>query len=140
MTVEITNTALFLSTDSVYLELDGTLVENHGFVARGDVRIPNGESLLCVTPDSTTCCSSVESGGAPLGNWYFPNATAVPPNSTGWLLYITRGPGVVRLHRHTGVMSGIYHCEIPNRSGANQSIYVGLYAFTDPTSGKHFIP
>jgi len=109
-------------------------------VARGDVGIPNGESLLCVTPDSTTCCSSVESGGAPLGNWYFPNATEVPPNSAGWLFYITRGPGVVRLHRHTGGVSGIYHCEISNPSGANQSIYVGLYSFSHPTSGKHFTP
>jgi len=96
--------------------------------------------LLCVTPDNTTCCSSVESGGAPLGHWYYPNQTEVPPESTGWQFYITWGPGVVRLHRHTGGVSGIYHCKIPNQSGANQSIYVGLYAFVDPTSGKHFIP
>ena len=129
-----------MSTGNVYLELDGMPVANHGFVARGDVGIPNGESLLCVTPDSTTCCSSVESGGAPLGNWYFPNATAVPPNSAGWQFYITRGPGVVHLHRHTGGVSGTYYCEIPNQSRANQSIYVGLYSFTDPTSGKHFTP
>ena len=37
--------------------------------------------LLCVTPDNMTCCSTAKTGGAPLGSWYFPNKTAVPPDS-----------------------------------------------------------
>ena len=92
--------------------------------------------LLCVTPDNTTCCLSAETGGALLGNWYFPNGTEVPPDSRGWNFSITRGPGVVQLHRRTGGVSGIYHCVIPDLSGVNQTLYVGLYAITSITSGK----
>ena len=89
-----------------------------------------------MTPDNTTCCSSAETGGALLGNWYFPNGTEVPTSDTGWLFYTTRGPGVVQLHRRTGGVSGIYRCEIPDQSGVNQTLDVGLYAFTSITSGK----
>ena len=121
----------------VYLQLlDGTRVPNHGFVGRGDLSRPTDNPLLCVTPDNTTCCSTAETGGAPLGNWYFPNGTQVPPDSTGWNFYINRGPGVLRLHRHTGGVSGIYRCMIPDQSGVNQTLYVGLYAITDQPSGK----
>ena len=116
----------------VHLQLlDGTRVSNHGFLHRGELN-----PLLCVTPDNTTCCSAAETGGAPLGNWYFPNGTEVPPDSTGWLFYSTRGPGLVRLHRRTGGVSGIYRCEIPDLSGVNQTIYVGLYTITRVTSGE----
>ena len=67
----------------VYLQLlDGTRVSNHGFVIRGDLSRPTDNPLLCVTPDNTTCCSTAETGGAPLGNWYFPNGTKVPSDST----------------------------------------------------------
>ena len=82
------------------------------------------------------CCSSAETGDAPLGNWYFPNGTEVPPDSRGWNFSITRGPGVVQLHRRTGGVSGIYRCVIPDQSGVNQTLYVGLYAITSITSGK----
>ena len=89
-----------------------------------------------MTPDNITCCSTAETGGAPLGNWYFPNGTEVPTNDTGWLFYSTRGPGVVRLHRRTGGVSGIYRCVIPDQSGVNQTLYVGLYAINSITSSK----
>ena len=120
----------------VYLQFKGARVANHGFVVRGDIGIHTDNSLLCVTPNNTNCCSTAETGGAPLGNWYFPNGTEVPPDSTGWLFYITRGPGVVRLHRHDGGEPGIYLCEIPDQSGVNQTLYVGLYAITSATSGE----
>ena len=121
----------------VYLQLlDGTRVSNHGFVARGELSRPTDNPLLCVTPDNTNCCSTAETGGATLGNWYFPNGTEVPPDSTRWNFSITRRPGVVRLHRHTGGVSGIYRCVIPDQSGVNQTLYVGLYAITIQESGK----
>ena len=43
---------------------------------------------------------------------------------------------MVRLHVRGGGMSGIYHCEIPDQSGVNQTLYVGLYAITIHESGK----
>ena len=108
-------------------------------MTRGDIGIHTDNSLLCVTPDNANCCSSAETGGALLGNWYFPNGTEVPTDDTGWLFYITRGPGVVQLHRRTGGVSGIYRCVIPDLSGVNQTLYVGLYTFTSATSGKQNI-
>ena len=43
---------------------------------------------------------------------------------------------MVQLHRRTGGVSGIYRCVIPDQSGVNQTLYVGLYAITIITSGK----
>lgn len=120
-------------------------VPNHGFVGLGDIEISDGEALLCVTLQSA-CCSSVEagSGRALPGNWYFPSGNPVSSNSSQFL-YTTRGLGVIRLHRNkttnrneTNEMTrGIFHCELPDQTGINQTVYVGLYAFTVPTSGKH---
>ena len=54
------------------------------------------------------------------GGHHCPNGTVVPPDRRGWLFYITRGPGVVKLHCRIGGVSGIYHC-------VNQTLYAGLY-------------
>ena len=43
---------------------------------------------------------------------------------------------MVQLHRRTGGVSGIYHCVIPDQSGVNQTLYVGLYAISNITSGE----
>ena len=94
------------SSAGVHLQFKGARVANHDFVTRGDIGIHTNNSLLCVTPNNTNCCSSDETEGAPLGNWYFPNGTEIPTNDTGWLFYITRGPGVVRLNRRTGGVPG----------------------------------
>ena len=77
--------------------------------------------LLCLT-DLTTCCrrGDTNSRGA-LGDWFFPNGTAVPNmiieevNNVDiiWKFYRNRGPGVVRMHRREDGVDGIYHCVIP---------------------------
>jgi len=124
------------------LELNGTRIPNgHGFVAPMEIDISNGEPLLCVTPQST-CCSSAESiGGALPGNWYFPNGDQVSSN-TSQVFYTTRGTGVIRLHRNRGGLGerprGIFRCELPDQTGVNQTLYVGLYALTVETSGKRY--
>ena len=124
----------------VYLQLlGGVRVPSHGFVGRGELSRPTDNPLLCVTPGNTTCCSTAETRGAPLGYWHFPNGTAVPADSTGWNFFIARGPGVVRLHRRTGGVSGIYNCVIPDQSGVNQILYVGLYAFSAHFSGEQCV-
>ena len=44
---------------------------------------------------------------------------------------------MVQLHsRAAGGVSGIYRCLIPDLSGVNQTLYVGLYAFSSIWSGK----
>ena len=77
-----------------------------------------------------------------LGDWFFPNGTAVPNVIIGfvgggtsgtpiiWKFYRNRGPGVVRMHRREGGVDGIYRCEIPVSLGppiVYQNIYIGVY-------------
>ena len=91
-------------------------------------------ALLCVT-DLAACCRSPESSG-PIGDWFYPNGTAVPnfsfeindqPPLMMWELYRNRGPSVVRMIRRRGGESGIYRCVIPDTTGVNQNIYIGVY-------------
>ena len=93
------------------------------------------DALLCLT-NSLSCCEERDDETTG-GTWYFPDSSSVPLENQGSedhnIMYITRGPGVVRLHRRGGSMmpAGIFHCEIPNERGMNQSIYVGVYPDTD---------
>jgi len=49
---------------------------------------------------------------------------------------------VIRLHRNRGGLGerprGIFRCELPDQTGVNQTLYVGLYALTVETSGKRY--
>ena len=46
---------------------------------------------------------------------------------------------MVGLHRRAGGVSGIYRCVIPDQSGVNQTLYVGLYSISSQTSGKQCV-
>ena len=88
----------------------------------------NTLALLCET-DSTACCRSPARG-----DWFFPNGTAVPNSIIDaqglmWDFYRNRntGPGLVRMIRRRGGVDGIYHCVIPDMTGVDQTIYIGLY-------------
>ena len=82
-------------------------------------------ALMCFT-NNPTCCGDKSNRQ---GEWYLPNSTIVGrSNGTGNpSVYRNRGPSVLRLHKRSPAMAGLYHCEIPDGSGQNQSIYVGLY-------------
>ena len=90
-----------------------------------DIGIGGGDALLCVT-DLTACCRPPYSGtmGPVIGNWFFPNGTRI---SEQWEMYGTRGQSVVRLHRRSGGVNGIYHCVISDAAGADQTITIGVY-------------
>ena len=96
--------------------------------------IGEGDDALLCTTANTACCSRSESPGrAILGQWYYPNGSAVADNivnSQGdmWEFYRTRGLSIVRLNRRRGGVTGIYRCEIPDTVGDNQTIYIGVYA------------
>ena len=100
-----------------------------------------GDALLCIT-DQTACCRSSDtpSGMGALGEWFFPNESALPnmlpflnnlPNP--WEFYRNRDQSVVRMNRRRGGVTGIYHCEIPvsvTPSVVYQNIYIGVYKAT----------
>ena len=44
-----------------------------------------------------------------------------------WDFYRIRGPSVVRMVRRRGGTDGIYRCEIPDRQGVFQTIYIGVF-------------
>ena len=84
-----------------------------------------GDALVCLT-NNFSCCEEMT-----VGIWYFPNSSQVPlgHQGSGHDVYVTRGPSLVRLHQRRNSMlpAGLFHCKIPDTSGINQSIYVGIY-------------
>ena len=116
----------FLPT-GVVVVLNGAIIPNHGFVLLDNIG-ESSNSLLCLT-DNRMCCARAQSpGGVILGDWYYPNGTGVANSGLQWEFYRNRGPSVVRLHRRRGGVDGIYHCEIPDAAGVDQTMYIGVYA------------
>ena len=85
------------------------------------------DALLCVT-DYANCCRSNDTGGAALGNWFFPNGTRVPSSVSEWDLFRTRDQMMVHLNRRRGGVEGIYRCKIPDAMNVKQTIYIGVYS------------
>ena len=122
-------TGLFYSTlhpGGIKFKLRGITYQNNNLVILEDIG-EDDDALLCMT-DNTACCARAQSpGGDTLGDWYYPNGTGVPNMVDGNDFYRNRGPSVIRMNRRRGGVNGIYHCEIPDQSGNNQSLYVGVY-------------
>ena len=118
---------------------NGTTYQNNSLVTLEDIGEDDDDPLLCLT-DLTTCCrgSDTPPGTGALGNWFFPNGTAVPNKFIDiingvdiiWKFYRNRGPSVVRMNRREGGVDGIYRCEISVSLGTPivyQNIYIGVY-------------
>ncbi len=84
-------------------------------------------ALFCFT-NKSNCCN-IDFGPQDLGEWYFPNGSAVAINRDGTAMYRNQGPSVVRLNQKNTSLSpaGIFHCKIPLENGINQSLYAGIY-------------
>ena len=84
-------------------------------------------ALLCLTDNRLCCGRSQSPSGVNLGDWYYPNGTGVVNSGEMWEFYRNRGQSVVRMNRKRGGVDGIYHCEIPDVAGVNQTIYIAVY-------------
>ena len=96
---------------------------NNSYIFRKDIGEGVDNSLRCVT-DYSGCCSGSGSG---MGNWYDEQGMEVHQGAGGDSdLYVTRGEGVVYLNRRNmrGGQSGMWRCDIPDRTGTTQSIYI----------------
>ena len=114
--------------------LRGRLYGNHDIVTLESIG-EGDQSLLCVT-NEVNCCRGSDTGGNGVGEWYFPgDGSMVGTSNGGGSIYRNRGPSVVRLNRRNNAMmpTGVFRCEVPDASGTNQNIYVGVYS---PGVGK----
>ena len=97
----------------------GHPLSNNSFTWYRDIG-GGGFALKCVT-DNVNCCSDI-------GNWTDWRGIPEQEGTNGAsCLYITRGDGVISLHRKSGCTdhtSGLWRCDIPDSSGEMQSLYI----------------
>ena len=110
----------------IQLTVNGVTYPNNSIVTNTD--IGNGSAALLCTTTLPGCCYS----GHTETQWYFPNGSQVPNNSS--LPYQrTRGqnPGRVNLNRNSeSNITGIFHCDIFVANDTIWSLYVGIYNAT----------
>ena len=112
--------------EGVWFSLRGTTYQNNSLVTLENIG-EDGDALFCMT-DNIACCARAQvPGGGILGDWYYPNDTVVPNQGDGWDFYRLRGQSVIYMNRRRGGLDGIYRCEIPDTTGVNQAIYMGVY-------------
>ena len=91
-------------------------------------------ALFCLTP-SMECCSDSETPNAAsvTREWYLPDGRQV--TSANSLFIRSQVSSAVSLHRDPfsfiTAPSGVFHCQIPDATGATQNIYVGIYPLGD---------
>ena len=95
-------------------------------------------ALHCLT-NLTICCRGADGGSA--GEWFLPGKTSPvvdvnAPNAGTESFIRSRGPSAVLLNRNTSTMgsTGLYTCQVPDGSGTNRTLYIGVGAGTDYTS------
>ena len=96
----------------------------------------NNAALICQT-DGRPCCQSLPNRA---GEWYYPNGSNLTNDLSGRDLYRNRGDeGEVRLNRRNNALFpiGMYHCEVPDISSINHTVYVGLLRYGE--HGRFFI-
>ena len=68
-----------------------------------------------------------------MGDWFFPNGAVLGNILAGENIYRDRTSATVRLHRRNGATgpTGLYHCVIPDSSGVDQTLFVGIYTIRE---------
>ena len=92
---------------------------NNSFIYYYDIHDRDNATLHCST-DNVNCCN--------VGGWRDKSGRPVYEGADGTTcLYVTRGDGVISLHRKSGCRdhtSGLWRCDIPDSSGEMQSLYI----------------
>ena len=114
LALQLTLTAIKLIV-GISFEFGGQTYPNNSVFLMTDIG-EDSKALLCVT-DHEQCCRSYR-----VGEWYYPNNTAVSTSGSGFDFYRNRGPQAVRLNRRNNALSptGRYHCTVPDASGTFQ--------------------
>ena len=114
----------------MYLNLSYDIIPNNGYVMISDIGSTNDTALICHTNRPATLNNKKHSGG----DWVGPNGMVVGgltlgvSNVPGFMR--NRDPMIVRLLRRTTTdppLEGIFHCEVEDNTGTQQTVYVGVY-------------
>ena len=111
----------------VYFQFNGTSYTNNSRVNITDIG-EGDNSLVCVT-NNTSCCKNL------VGEWYFPNGSAVKIEGAGEAFYRNRGPRMVRLHRRYNAMmpTGPFCCVVPDTNRVDQTTCIIVEAMAKLT-------
>ena len=89
----------------------------------------DSEALPCYT-DLTQCCRSNDTSDdiGVLGEWLYPNGSAVEPSMSGNDFYRNRGPSLVRLNRRNNATSpeGQFCCVVPDATFTNVTVCANI--------------
>ena len=118
-----------------YVSFMSQTLANHSYVDISQVGNDGSgsDSVQCIT-DLTTCCTGVQ--GPHRGDWYFPDGTRLPFQTSNIDIYENRDAQRVEIRRRNNANSptGIYRCDIPtnavhdeNGISVRGTVYVGLY-------------
>ena len=101
-------------------EHSGKVLLNNSYISLQRISVLHN-ALHCVT-DNSSCCDNGK------GNWYDRDGKIITESNVGWKnMYVTRGNKMVSLNRkNEGRNSGMWRCDIPDRSGALRSLYIYL--------------
>ena len=117
------------------VDLNGVTLPNDSLVNFDD--IPNisttggvvDDSVLNCRTDLEACCNAYgQMLPAHLGEWYYPNGTAVVFDAEGGATFRrNRDLMNVRLwRRNAPTERGRFRCELPNAQNVNQTVYVNI--------------
>ena len=109
----------------VYLSLKGRVIVNNSKISASDIGEEERGALLCYT-DHDRCCDGTDR--LTNGHWYFPNGSVVPTSASGGDVFVSRGPGTVRLHRtrNASMPFDVYRCEISDVAGIRRKVYIDV--------------
>ena len=83
--------------------------------------------LNCRTDLEACCNMGLQNLPAPVGEWYYPNGTALVFDASGATFRRNRLLMEVRLwRRDTPLERGRFRCELPNAQNVNQTVYVNI--------------
>ena len=123
------------------LSFNGTALANNSYVDLSQVGRSDfgGNDVQCIT-DLTTCCTNT---GPHRGDWYFPDGTRLPFQTSNIDIYENRDAQRVEIRRRNNANSptGIYRCDIPTNdvnddddTSVRETVYVGLYTASGGTN------
>ena len=100
-------------------------IGNNSNIWIGEIGEGDDGALVCVT-DLIRCCrdDDTPSEVGALGDWFYPNGSAVPVHGSGYDFYRNRGTGIVRLYRRNNTISitGQFCCVVPDALDVMQRV------------------